>query len=36
MLGGGVFPGSVILLSGDPGIGKSTILLQFASFYVKT
>lgn len=28
VLGGGVVNGSVILLSGDPGIGKSTILLQ--------
>ncbi|MCP4492237.1 MAG: DNA repair protein RadA [Gammaproteobacteria bacterium] len=28
VLGGGMVPGSVILLGGDPGIGKSTILLQ--------
>ncbi len=28
VLGGGIVRGSVILLSGDPGIGKSTILLQ--------
>ncbi|MDR2908845.1 MAG: DNA repair protein RadA, partial [Oscillospiraceae bacterium] len=28
VLGGGVVAGSVVLLSGDPGIGKSTILLQ--------
>lgn len=28
VLGGGVVDGSVILLSGDPGIGKSTLLLQ--------
>ncbi len=28
VLGGGVVPGSVILLAGDPGIGKSTLLLQ--------
>ena len=28
VLGGGVVKGSVVLLSGDPGIGKSTILLQ--------
>src|SRR5512145_2696759 len=27
-LGGGLVPGQVILLGGDPGIGKSTILLQ--------
>lgn len=30
VLGGGVVPGSMILLGGDPGIGKSTILLQTA------
>ena len=28
VLGGGIVKGSVILLSGEPGIGKSTILLQ--------
>ena len=28
MLGGGVVPGSVILIGGDPGIGKSTLVLQ--------
>ncbi|NVJ59452.1 MAG: DNA repair protein RadA [Gammaproteobacteria bacterium] len=28
VLGGGLVPGSVVLLGGDPGIGKSTILLQ--------
>ena len=28
VLGGGIVPGGVILLGGDPGIGKSTILLQ--------
>ncbi len=28
VLGGGLVPGAVILLGGDPGIGKSTILLQ--------
>ena len=28
VLGGGVVPGSAILIGGDPGIGKSTILLQ--------
>ncbi|NMA91790.1 MAG: DNA repair protein RadA [Firmicutes bacterium] len=31
VLGGGAVPGSVILLGGDPGIGKSTLLLQVAS-----
>lgn len=28
VLGGGVIPGSVILIGGDPGIGKTTLLLQ--------
>ena len=28
VLGGGVVPGSAILLGGEPGIGKSTLLLQ--------
>ncbi len=31
VLGGGLVPGSAILLGGDPGIGKSTLLLQVAS-----
>ncbi|MFO0375994.1 MAG: AAA family ATPase, partial [bacterium] len=30
VLGGGVVPGSAVLLGGDPGIGKSTLLLQAA------
>jgi DNA repair protein RadA/Sms len=30
VLGGGVVPGSVTLLSGDPGVGKSTLLLEVA------
>jgi len=30
-LGGGVVPGSLVLLGGDPGIGKSTLLMQMAS-----
>ncbi|MGC2239908.1 MAG: DNA repair protein RadA [Acidimicrobiia bacterium] len=30
VLGGGVVPGSVILLGGEPGVGKSTLLLQVA------
>ena len=28
VLGGGIVPGSVVLVGGDPGIGKSTLLLQ--------
>src|SRR5512139_4050722 len=28
VLGGGVVPGSLVLLGGEPGIGKSTLLLQ--------
>ncbi|ACX51549.1 DNA repair protein RadA [Ammonifex degensii KC4] len=31
VLGGGIVPGSLILVGGDPGIGKSTLLLQVAS-----
>jgi DNA repair protein RadA/Sms len=31
VLGGGLVPGSITLLSGQPGIGKSTILIQVAS-----
>ena len=30
VLGGGVVPGSLVLIGGDPGIGKSTVLLQAA------
>ncbi len=30
VLGGGIVPGSLVLIGGDPGIGKSTILLQVA------
>ena len=30
VLGGGIVPGSLVLLGGDPGIGKSTLLLQMA------
>ncbi|MCE5258110.1 MAG: DNA repair protein RadA [Chloroflexi bacterium] len=30
VLGGGLVPGSVVLVAGDPGIGKSTLLLQVA------
>lgn len=31
VLGGGLVPGSIVLLAGDPGIGKSTLLLQAAA-----
>ena len=31
VLGGGAVPGSVVLLSGEPGVGKSTLLLQAAA-----
>lgn len=31
VLGGGIIPGSLILLGGEPGIGKSTLLLQIAT-----
>lgn len=31
VLGGGIVPASVILIAGDPGIGKSTLLLQMAA-----
>ena len=33
VLGGGLVPGSVILLGGDPGIGKSTLALQWVATY---
>ena len=33
VLGGGIVPGSVILIGGDPGIGKSTLLLQTAAAF---
>jgi len=31
VLGGGIVPGSIVLVGGDPGIGKSTLLLQLAA-----
>ncbi len=36
VLGGGIVKGSLVLLSGDPGIGKSTILLQVCQHLGKT
>ncbi len=35
VLGGGIVAGSAVLLSGDPGIGKSTLLLQVAMNFAK-
>src|SRR3989344_5546090 len=36
VLGGGIVVGSVVLVSGDPGIGKSTLLTQIALEFDKT
>lgn len=36
VLGGGIVPGSVVLMGGDPGIGKSTLLLQAVCELQKT
>ena len=36
VLGGGIVPGSLILVGGDPGIGKSTLLLQVAGLIAAT
>jgi len=36
VLGGGLVPGSAVLLAGDPGIGKSTLLLQAAAGLAQT
>src|SRR5215468_7411090 len=36
VLGGGVVPGSLVLLGGEPGIGKSTLLLQAAANMART
>lgn len=36
VLGGGLVVGSVVLLGGEPGIGKSTLLLQAASAWART
>lgn len=35
LLGGGLVPGSLILIGGDPGIGKSTLMLQVADGFQK-
>ena len=36
VLGGGIVPGSIVLVGGDPGIGKSTLLLQVALEMART
>ena len=36
VLGGGLVPGSLVLLGGEPGIGKSTLLLQTAACFART
>lgn len=36
VLGGGIVPGSLILIGGDPGIGKSTLLLQVSSLVTQS
>jgi DNA repair protein RadA/Sms len=36
VLGGGVVPGSLVLIGGEPGIGKSTLLLQAAAHFAST
>jgi DNA repair protein RadA/Sms len=36
VLGGGVVPGSLMLIGGEPGIGKSTLLLQAAAHFANT
>lgn len=35
VLGGGIVPGSLVLIGGDPGIGKSTLMLQEAALLAK-
>ena len=36
VLGGGIVPGSLVLIGGEPGIGKSTLLLQMAATLAQT
>src|SRR5215510_13809700 len=36
VLGGGIVPGSLVLIGGEPGIGKSTLLLQVAHLLGRT
>jgi DNA repair protein RadA/Sms len=35
VLGGGLVPASAVLVGGDPGIGKSTLLLQAAASFAR-
>ncbi len=35
VLGGGIVPGSLVLIGGEPGIGKSTLMLQFGMMLAK-
>ena len=35
VLGGGILPAGIILLAGQPGIGKSTLLMQLCSYIAK-
>ncbi len=34
VLGGGIVPGSLVLIGGDPGIGKSTLLMQVSALVI--
>lgn len=36
VLGGGIVPGSIVLVGGDPGIGKTTLLTQIAAIVAQT
>ncbi|MCB9450134.1 MAG: DNA repair protein RadA [Anaerolineaceae bacterium] len=36
VLGGGIVPGSIVLLGGDPGIGKSTLLLEISAILAQS
>lgn len=36
VLGGGLVPGSIVLIGGEPGIGKSTVMLQLSSMMAET
>ena len=35
VLGGGIVPGSLVLVGGDPGIGKSTLLYRFVRNFLQ-